>query len=343
MRKLITLTTIFIAASFTLQAQHTFPGKNNQHTVYGGENGNNVAAIFATENNSRQAAIRQTVEFLSKYDLIKDKAAAEKAVMEYDDTQSEFTVPVSFRFGWHGTAPVMGAVSPQPPVILNADLLFQFYDEGKVRLIVKNFEDMAFFTPCAKSKVGKVKVEDILTEKDVETYKYYMTAPVMRDGMGKFIAAFLVWGNLGLDKMGEFYSAWDEYLKDIDTQIDIAGKLAKGGYFMFGTAEDVLAVNRALAEKDDLSIPVATLDNFEKDLAAEKLCFVFDLFWKRDIKVQFDYLFIAVNSFFGGKIEAIAENGEITWELEGDRLLPKDSKLRKKMGKTGDYFSYYGE
>jgi hypothetical protein len=268
------------------------------------------------------------------------------ALKEYDDTQSEFTIPVAFRYGWHGTAPVMGAVAPLPPVILKADLLFQFYDEGKVRLIIKNFEDFAYvdYVYQSKSKMGKVKMEDILSEKELEDRKTFSLAPVMKDGLGKAITAFLAWGNVGLDNMGKFYEAWDNYLGNIDAQIAIADKLAKGGYFVFGNGETVLEAYDGLAKADDLRVAAAMLEKFRNEIAEGKLVFVSDLFWRRDVKVQFDYLFIAVNSFFGGRIEGIAEDGELTWELVGDKLLPVDGKLRKQLErKKQDYFSYYGE
>ena len=348
MERVITVAALLVAASLSAFAQLSFPGKENQRTIYGGENGNNFAAIYSTGSPTRQAAISQAVDFLVKYNLIKkeNSAAAKKAVKEYDDTQSEFTVPVSLRFGWHGTAPVMGAVSPLAPVIINADLMFQFFDEGKVRLIIKNFRDYSYvdYAYRSKSMMGNKTTDGILNDKEKEAYKNYMLAPVMKDGLGKAITAFLVWGNKGLDNMADFYRAWDDYLSNIDIQLELAKKLADGGYYMFGSPEEVLAAYRDLASKDDLNVPSASLDTFEKDIAAEKLGFVYELFWRRDIKVQFDYLFIAVNSFLGGKIEGIAENGEITWELVDDKLLPVDTKLRKKLEKKGqDYFSYYGE
>ena len=44
---------------------------------------------------------------------------------------------------------------------------------------------------------------------------------------------------------------------------------------------------------------------------------------------------------YGGKFIGIAEDGDQTWELVGDKLLPVDKKLRKSLEKKGqDFFTY---
>ena len=345
MKKVLTLLATILVSAIAANAQLTFPGKANQHTILGGENGKNFAAIFATNCSSRQEAMSKTVDFLVKYDLVQDKASALSKVKEYDDTQSEFEVPVSFRFGWHGTAPVMGAVASLAPVILKADLLFQFFDEGKVRLIIKNFEDYAFYDYAGvdKSKLGKMKPQTCLSESDYqEWYSFYIT-PTMQDGMGKGIMKFLVYANKGADQIDDFFKQLDDIYHDLDRQVELARKLVDADYYKFGSATDVVATYRALLEQEQLTMPAMTVDNIEKEIAEEKLVFVYDLFWRRDIKKQFDIVFSVVNQYLEGTIEGVAEDGEVTWQLQGDKLLPVDEKLKKKLVKAGqDYFSYYG-
>ena len=103
MKKLTLTISLIIISALSLEAQPLFPGKENMHCYYGGENGKNYAAIFSTKNTSRQESILQCVEYLSKYDLVDNKDAVLASVKEYDDSQNEFTVPVDFRFGWHGS------------------------------------------------------------------------------------------------------------------------------------------------------------------------------------------------------------------------------------------------
>lgn len=295
---------------------------------------------------SRQEAINSTIEFLAEYELVKDKESALAAVKEYDESQSEFTVPIAFRFGWHGTAPVAGAVAPLAPVYLYADLFFQFYDSGKLRVIIKNIQECAYmeYGNISKSLLKTMKLEEILTEQEYGEFVGYTSGTAMQAGLGKALTAFLVWANSGADKISDFRNELSAFFDNIDKQIEIAKKLADKGYYVFGTPEENLKYYKELIDKKDLNIPAATITNLEKEIAEGKLTTVYNYFWQRDIKKELDYVFIAICGSFNGKIEGIAEDGEVSWELVGDKLLPKDSKLRKKLEKSGmDYFSYYGE
>ncbi len=342
--KKITLTiTLIIITALSLQAQFCFVGKDNAHVYQGGENGKNFAAIFSTKNTSRQKAIRQTVEYLSKYDLIDDKDAVLASVNEYDDSQSEFTVPVRFRFGWHGAAPVAGAVAPLPPMYLTADFLFQFYDEGKVRLVIKNFGEEIYYNWSNNSKSNKTQPSDVLNEDEVALYRGHKTAPTLQDGMNKFFIKLLLVLNSKTDKIGEVDKALTEFLENIDEQIVLVDKLVKGGCYFYGTPEELLALWRKMEASGDLQgVNSAMINMLEKEIAEGKLVCVYPYFWKRDIKMEFDYTFIEICEFFEGTIEGIAEDGEVTWELVDGKLLPTDAKLRKQLIKNKqDYFSYY--
>ncbi|MBR5043527.1 MAG: hypothetical protein IKX67_09865 [Bacteroidales bacterium] len=344
MKRFITIAAIVLLGSISASAQFTYLGKANQHTIFGGEDGKNYAAIFATDCSSRQEAIKKTVGFLTKYKLVQNEEAALAAVKEYDDSQSEFTIPVSFRFGWHGTAPTMGAVASLAPVILNADLLFQFYDTGKVRMIIKNLQDMAYmyYLYYTKSQMSSHNISDYLTEEECQEYDTYSITPTMQDGLGKGIMKFLVFANMGSDKIDDFFAELDKYYHDIDRQVYLAQKLADGGFFIFGTPEDIVKAYRELAAKDDYRMAVQTLDNIEKEIAEGRLVSVYELFWRRDIKRQLDNVIMVVNQYLEGKVEAIAEDGDVVWELSNGKLLPVDAKLRKKLEKSGqDYFTYY--
>ena len=344
MKKVLTLAVTLVIASLTAYGQFTFLGKANQHTVTGGENGKLFAAIFSTNCSSRQEAMEKTVDFLCKHDLVQDKETALSSVKEYDDTASEFEIPVVFRFGWHGTAPTMGAVAPRPPVFLKADLLFQFYDEGKVRLIIKNFKDsgyMEYYQYCKKHET-KLDPQEILTKDEYADFHSAYITPTVQDGLGKGIMKFLIVANAGVDRISSFYKELDDYYHNIDRHVELTQKLADAGYYILGTPEEIVGVYRQLIADKNYSLAPSMLDKVEQEIAEETLVFVYDLFWRRDIKKQFDILFTVVNQNLGGRIEAVAEDGEVTWQLEGDSLLPVDSKLKKKLQKAGqDYFTYY--
>lgn len=343
MKKLTLTITLIIISALSLEAQPLFPGKENMHCYYGGENGKNYAAIFSTINTSRQESILQCVEYLSKYDLVDNKDAVLASVKEYDDSQNEFTVPVDFRFGWHGSAPTMGAQGLVLPMYLTADLLFQFYDNGKFRLVIKNLREKTYFTNPSKS--NNKAPDTFLSEEDQGKLKNYIGTACSTDGLGHFFAKILVWANAGLNRVSEVDKAFEDFLSNIDDQITLANKLVEGGHYLYGTPEDAIAHRRkALNDNDaDLTINAAQTDYLEKEIAEGKLVCVYPYFWKRDIKLEFDYTFIEICKFFEGTIDGIAEDGEVTWELVDGKLLPTDAKLRKQLIKNKqDYFSYYG-
>jgi len=338
---------LFALTTFTVFAQMPYPGKENQHTIYGGEDGKNFAAIFDGDFSSRQEAISHVITFLGHFGFIEDEQKAMDALKEYDDTQSEISFPIYFRFGWHPTAPLMGAVAVKPPFFLKSDLLFQFYDNGKVRATIKNLSEYAFsdYVWISKSLIKEKDrlVDNILTQDERDRYEAYVGAVTMTAGMGKAIGAFLAYANKGADKIKEFEDALGDFLKNIDEQIDLAQTLVVKDYYIFGSSEELVKTYREMAEKGDLSTPLSGVEALEKELAEGKLIQVYDFIWKRDIKQEFDYVFLALSACFNGNIEAIAEDGEVTWQKEGDALLPVDAKLKKKLQKAGkDYFSYYG-
>jgi hypothetical protein len=343
MRKFTLTFTLLIISALSLQAQFFFMGKDNAHVYQGGENGKNYAAIFSTKNTTRQESIRQCVEYLSQYKIITDENAVLASLKEYDDTQSEFTVPVSFRFGWHGTAPTMGAVAPLPPMYLTADLRFQFYDEGKIRITVQNLGEETYYELCYHSRGNKTQPGDVLNEDELALFKGHRITPTLQDGMGKFQTKLLLVLNSKADRIGEVDKALEDFLDNIDEQILLVDKLVKVGSFFYGTPEEILALWRDMVSKDDAQgVNASMVELLEKEIAQEKLVCVYPKFWKQDIKLEFDYFFIAFNTFFGGEIEGIAEDGEQTWELVDGKLLPTDSKLRKQLIKNKqDYFSYY--
>lgn len=344
MRKFTLTVTLVIITALSLQAQFFFLGKENAHIYQGGENGKNFAAILSTNNTTRQESIRQCVQFLSKYKIITNEKAVLASLKEYNDTQNEFTVPVMFRYGWHGSAPTMGAVAPIAPMYLTADLRFQFYDD-KVRLVIQNLGEKAYFDCAILSKSNKKTPETVLSGDDYEKFKGYLGAPAMQDGMGGFFTKILVWANSGLDKVKEVDKVLDEFMDNIDDQIRLVDILVDEGVYFLGTPDEVVAFVRKMGANNDLRFDnhLQTMDLLEKEIAQEKLVFVYPKFWKQDVKLEFDYFFIAFNNFFGGEIEGIAEDGEQTWELVDGKLLPTDPKFRKQIIKNKqDYFSYYG-
>lgn len=347
MKRIILSLVLMLSSTTLINAQRIFVGKENQHSIYGGENGKTYSAIISADFKSKQEALSKTVEFLSEFDFVEDKESILASVKEYDESHVEFNIPeVVFRFGWHGTAPLAGAVAPVAPVYIVSDLFFQFYDNGKIRVTIKNLSDIAFWEYAALSKKYSKEIdpEKILSPTEYDKYMSYMLAPTMQDGLGKATAAILVFANKGIGEVSKIQSSLKEFLDNIDEQIEIANKLEDKDFYLLGKPEELLENYNKLIDENDLNVPAATIKALEKEIAEGKVTSLYNYFWQRDVKVEFDNVFLAICEAFNGKIEGIADNGEPTWELVGDKLLPKDSKLRTKLQKAGlDYFSYYGD
>lgn len=344
MKRLFLSLIIVLTSTFQSNAQFYLLGKQNQHTVYGGEEGKTYAAILTTPGGSRQEAISKTIEFLLKYDFVDNKEEALNMLEEYDDTQSEFTIPVTCRFGFHGSAPVMGAVASLPPMYLNLDLLFQFYDNGKIRLIFKNFSEYTYMMKNPTFKSAPLP-QDVLPEDEYGRYYQHFLGPQTKAGLGKLTTQFLVFANQGIEKIDDFYAAMDDYMSNIDEQIEIMKILVEKGAYVFVNPEQVFDLYKESIDSGDNMTPkslAAQLETLQKEYSEGKLLFVSDIFWRGDIKREFDYILIYAKNCLGGQIEAIAEDGEISWQMEGDKLMPVDAALKKTMVKKGlDYFSYY--
>ena len=84
---------------------------------------------------------------------------------------------------------------------------------------------------------------------------------------------------------------------------------------------------------------------YQNALEGNKLYALTEKRWKRDIRYIFDGIFITLAEEVGCSIDGISEDGVLTWERDGELIVPTDSKMRAKFIKKGksftDYDSYY--
>ena len=237
---------------------------------------------------------------------------------------SDDGINILFPIGYHG-APIVGGAALLPPLFLGSELMFQFYDQGMMRLIVKNFSEYGFedWAYGSKRLHNTITPESILSGKELENYAN------IRNNVQGWI-------------FGRKYS-----VPEIDAQLKIAHKLLDGGYYIFGTPKTVLAAYRERVYEQDYYnnkyLPI-WVDKFEQLIAEEKLVWVSDYLWEEGIRPLYEYMFYLINEELGSKIQGIAEDGELTWELVDDKLLPVDKKRRKSFRQAGlDFYTYWAE
>lgn len=341
---------LFASMSLGLCNIQSFLGKMSQFLI-GGEDGKNYAAIIMTSNgSSRTEAIKSTIDFLMEYDLVPDKEKVLNELKEYDETQMEFTVPVSLRIGFHTTPPVMGASGVLLPMILNMDLSFQFYDNGAVRLVFKNFKDYSYVARGYYDKAANPNalalMDDSSKEYDEAFTGYYTTASMTGSGMAKAITGFLAWANKGLEGVPEMFNAINEVMGEIKKQFEVMDRLTEAGYFCIMDGEEEIGMFKEIVENHNSLQPeksmTATIDMAQSKYDQGYMLNVMEKLWREDIKQQFDFIIQVFRTSLNGQITGIAEDGEQTWELVGEKLLPVDKKLRSKLEKAGKtYYTYY--
>ena len=331
-KTLLLLFLTFVCTAQSFASIIVYPGKENQTLIPGGPEGKNYAAIFTKGASSKVEAIKQVSDFLVKYKLVETTESLKKYMVEFDESQSEFNVPVNIRVGFHTAKPFMGVAGTFNPMILKADMRIQFYEDGTVRMVIDNLVDYAYCTKCKifKSAPNAFEYTDYLG--------FYNTAYTSK-GLGKGILLIL----RGVANAKQINAEFDEFFSKIDSHFNVMK--SHPSLFELVTAEEEVALNKKALEDKDTYQPenavIAQVESAEKAIAEGRMVNVSEYTWRTDVKTIFDHLIVGFNQFFGGEVKAIAEDGDVTWEQVDGKLLPVDAKLRKSLQKSGDdYFSY---
>ena len=327
MKKLFLLALVAFL-SITAYAQHVpvLMYGNAKFAIPGGLEGKNYAIIVKSEKN-RRAQIEAMTSLMRKYGIV-DKLD----VNEIDDRTSEYTVPFEIRQTVDACGGMMGATYCAQPLILKGELRFEFYENGSMMMVVQNFSPLLLITTVKYDAAYKEKLSPALEEFIGEN----QAAATQRSPFFKF----LVWANVGLDNMADFYSKLDDYFADVDTKFKNYDALVKGGEAEWMTTERYYE----LVSKSDVPGAKYAAPWVKKCMDEGRMPGVPEDRWEKSIRIVLDRLFVGSNEALGGEIVGVAEDGEESWVNVDGKVLPVDQKMRKKYEKKGKtYIDFVNE
>lgn len=352
MKKLILFAVMALIGSVASQAQYPeqfYPIQAKNFGIKGGKNGK-IYQIIVKNDKSKKELIQKTTAMLEAFKLMGDDVKLD----EVNDQMSEYKVSVVFNTGV-GIHP-----SDAVPVRLYGDLRFEFYDGG-VKLTLENLTEEFFILHYHPENI---------TEKGTETYQKYnefiakaREVEKATSGMGKFFAKVdklqeinHISGTLStfgknaktqvVNKINEAnaerLNTLIKYRERIDEQLPLYDKMVKLNEGRWYTAESYVA--DAKSNETFMKYKSAAewnLKGYAKALENEQLYDVDKKRWERDIKYVYDGIFITLAEELEGSIVGIAEDGVLTWEREGDLVVPTDAKKKAKYIKKNKSFTDY--
>ena len=351
MKKLFLLAVMMLLQVANVCAQSDFyiipPMGGDKFGITGGKDGKSYMVTYKSDK-KRQELYNATINMLESMGLVDKSKVKGKKV---EEGMTEVVVPF-----WMATG--IGIHGGTAPLHLSGDLRFEFYDGG-MRLKVENFNE-DFFIVHYKPEMGK---------EGTETYKQYQEfikeaneANKATSGFGKFMAKVDKLKDLHISaKVGaggassnakqvisskineanaERIKTLENYRERVGEQEALFKKMqAAGEGEWYDLPEYIKAVSKCDYFEKYPKAKAASLDHYNKALAANKLYALPDKRWARDIRYIFDGVFITLSEEIGADIMEVSEDGVLTWDREGDAVLPVDKKLRAKMAKKGKSFT----
>ncbi len=317
--------------------------------IQGGTEGKAYMVTYKSDKKKKEL-YNATVNMLDKMGLVdKGKVKGKKV----EEGMTEVVVPFCMATG-------IGIHGGTAPLHLYGDLRFEFYDGG-MRLKVENFDEQ-FFLVHYHPEMGKEGTETY--QKYQEFIKQANQAKKATSGFGKFISKVDKFKNLRIKASVGTQGASSDAKQQISSRINEANQerinildnyrsrvkeqealfeqmaAAKEGAW-YTLQEYIKAVENCDYFVKYPKAAKSFIHNYQNALDGKKLYALPEKRWARDIRYIFDGIFITLAEEIGGSIEQITEGITVTWEREGDLIVPTDSKKRAKFIKKGKSFLDY--
>lgn len=354
MKKFFVMTIVMLLQMTSLNAQsesnfyiiNTYGG--DKFGITGGEQGKSYMATFKSDK-SKKELFDATIDMMINMMIIDEKDVNRN---EVEDGMTEVNIPFSMNTG-------IGIHGGNAPLHLTGFLRFEFYDGG-MKLKVEDLDE-SFFLVHYKPEMGQSG-----TETYQEYQKHYAKAreaAKATSGFGKFIAKVDKIqeithisnrnGSLLKDAKNQVASKLNEanaeriqiledYRSRIEEQEALFTRMAAAGEGKWYTLPEYI---KEAEDCDYFTKYKKAADSFMKTyrtaLEGNKLFDLTDKRWSRDIRYIFDGVFITLAENIEGSIESITEDGKMTWEREGDLVVPTDPKQKAKYVKKGKSFTDY--
>lgn len=314
----LAIVAVMMAASANAQTWSTVMVGKPNFAIQGGEEGKRYE-ISVKSDKDRRGQVDDMTALLRKYKIVQDVD-----LDEIDDTKSVFTVPFRLPLTVDACKGVMGMPYASTPVVLNGELEFKFNENGKTTIAMKNLSNTLF----------------IVTRKDEVSPKVSATMEKLKGEMAAAIASknpftkFLVWANVGLDNMADFYAKLDEYYEERDSKYEVYEQLVADGEAKWMTPKEYVEWMNTWGKRNTTMLA----NGVKNYMDAGCLPAVSEDRWLNCIRTEIDRLFAASTQKLGGVVNKIKEDDETLWSSADGDVFPlellnpknREARLKKK-------------
>lgn len=319
------------------------PNRKSNPGIPGGPDGKSFAAIIETGGN-KASLTKSTLDFLKKYEIVDAGYNIDAKIDEISEDMSMFTIPVVLRVGYHIGGLKIAPVSEQPIKVI-ADMRFEFYDNGNMMVVFDNLREETFVHQFTTSKSLYKEFDKNREKMDIgadltSEWNTQYVAPLMTDTA---IGKALIFMNVGGEGVKDFYKQTDAFFNDLNTRFRYLDEIAeKSKFFAWMTDKEAVDYMNDLIEKGDAYSTISSYpDKIIQEFESGRMLSLNKKTFQKSVLPIITRTLAAMYYVYGGKFIGIAEDGDQTWELVGDKLLPVDKKLRKSLEKKGqDFFTY---
>jgi hypothetical protein len=326
MKKVFFILAFLVLAVHThVSAQYTPPliyGSKSITPIKGGNEGKTYAVIIRTDL-SKQALVDSATLFLAHYGLVKK---SDIHLDEINEETSEYTVPITIPQTMTTTR-MMGMPIVIGPVMVDADLRFEFHDNGNVMIVFQNFKNYIFqFVEKGEQRV-MTKFDKF--EQDPSHEKYREESSTLLTSSSLLVKGLAIVKG-GIKFYNEYRAKVGEYFADIDSKYKVYGELVKKGFAEWLTDEELIQY----VDNTDFAGKKNTVKGYRKAYDEGKMLGVGQGRWEKQIRECCDLLFKTITAGLSGSIEGVAEDGEQTWINIDGAVVPVDPKWKDKTPPT---------
>lgn len=272
------------------------------YAMKGGENGKYYRIVVKSDKD-RKTQIDDMTAILRKYNIVENIN-----LDEVDDVMATFAVPFRLPLTQDVGKGPMGVPYVEPPVILSGELYFEFDDEYKTTTIRVGELENTLFIITADDKAPK----------NGETWEKYQEEMAALLATKNPFSKFLIWANVGLSNMKEFYAKLDDYYEERDLKYKVYEQLIKDGEAKWMTPEEYVTFLRRF-NKRNLNLQA---DAVERYIDTNCMPAVSYNRWINSISTEIDRLFAAAIQKLGGVVCLIEEDHKELWSDEKGGVFP---------------------
>lgn len=222
-----TFITLFQLVSVLSFAQSYPQYGRDKFALEGGQNGKNYAVILRTSL-SKKDLVESTTRMLSKLSLVDEN---DIMIDDISDETSEFTIPFILRQSAAVGSGLMGSKYIENPTIIQAELRFEFHNNGGVLMVVQNMKNEYLFVKGEMGNRGD-SWSEASKEYDAECQALLLT--------NSLIGKALIFLNTTREEREAFMESAGKYFEDIDSKYAMYQIMVNRGEAEWLTTKDLL-------------------------------------------------------------------------------------------------------